>query len=71
MGRFVEMMSSSENKTYLARPEGQPGYVPQSYVRSAPGVFIERQDDAHLAHIMEATLRWRGLSRDDMDCLAA
>ena len=55
-------MARQDNKQYLARPEGQPNHVPQSYVRDAPGVFIEKEEIPTYA--LDAAMRWRGLGND-------
>ncbi len=49
---------NSDDKIYLERPPGQPEYAPQSYVRPAPGGFIEKLEVP--AYVADIALRWKG-----------
>jgi len=59
---------------FLERPPGQPPYVPLQYVRSAPGVFLKKEQKAatdNAPYAGEVASRWRGLSKSDAHRIAA
>jgi hypothetical protein len=55
------MNTNNDDKAYLERPLGQPGYVPQSYVRPAPGIYLKNYEETP-AYVADIAMRWRGTS---------